>query len=71
MSATNLTTLNGEFVKDFVILRDGDEFCIGLRQFKYQSGGKILLTNSAFDLPPLKSISSNIIPQIKNGTRIL
>ena len=42
MSATNLTTLNGEFVKDFVILRDGDEFCIGLRQFKYQSGGKIL-----------------------------
>ena len=41
MSESYKTAVNGEFVLDTVILRDGDEFCIANRQFKYQSGGKI------------------------------
>ena len=51
MSETNLTTVNGEFVNDVVILRDGDEFCIGKRQFKYQSGGKVLAQLALSDFP--------------------
>lgn len=41
MSESYKTAVNGEFVLDTVILRDGDEFCIANRQFKYQCGGKI------------------------------
>jgi hypothetical protein len=35
--------VNGQAVEDFVILKDGDVFCVGLRQFTYQNGGDICL----------------------------
>jgi pSer/pThr/pTyr-binding forkhead associated (FHA) protein len=41
VSGTNVTTVNGQAVEDFVILKDGDVFCVGLRQFTYQNGGEI------------------------------
>lgn len=43
VSGTNVTTVNGQAVANFVILKDGDVFCVGLRQFTFQNGGDEML----------------------------
>ena len=40
LSSGNVTTVNGDLVQSSIILKDGDVFCVGLREFVYQNNGE-------------------------------